>query len=227
MIVTIEGEDFIFSEKCALIWPKQKLLAVADLHFGKSTTFQSHGFWLPEKTELDDIERLRELIKEHKSEIVLFLGDFLHLSLDFAPRVIKELQQLGEDFPDTRFVVIVGAHRTQQVKKWPSALEFIDRTDGVRIGGFTFSHDVDNSKKFDSAYFTWYGHLYPVVKLAQRSELVPAFLVEEHQGCLPAFASLPRGSDVTGKEHGHIYAVTPEKVISLIAEIKSNENFKI
>lgn len=217
MKMHIQGEDFILSEQRALLWPRQKLLAIADLHLGKALSFSTHGYWLPEQAELNDLDRMDGLIASHGIQTVLFLGDLSHSSTPIATTVRERFFALSQKYSSTQFILILGNHDQSLKKNWPSEWDFIQRIDKLAMDRIGFSHDSERDAITEDAHSTWYGHIHPVVKLAKGPERLrlPAFWLQNYRGCLPAFSSLAGGYDVPRTKKNRIYAVTESSVMSV------------
>ncbi len=217
MNIHIQGENFVLLHERALLWPRLKLLALADMHLGKVSSFSEHGYWLPEQAEINDIERLADLIATHSIESVLFLGDLSHSFTAVSPTVCERFAQLPYKFPRTHFTLLHGNHDSAGTDRWPPEWNFVVRVDQVVIDRFGFAHQADKDAVTDQAHFTWYGHVHPVVKLVKGPERLrlPAFWLENYRGCLPAFSSLAGGFEIPSKKKNRLFAVTDTAVIAL------------
>src|SRR5215468_9699951 len=72
--------DITFAADCAgaLYWPEQGLLAVADLHLEKGSSFARRGTLLPPYDTTETLARLARLIARYAPRIVVALGDNFH-----------------------------------------------------------------------------------------------------------------------------------------------------
>src|SRR5262245_25523467 len=62
----------------ALYWPEHGLLAVADLHLEKGSSFARRGTLLPPYDTTETLARLARLIARYAPRIVVALGDNFH-----------------------------------------------------------------------------------------------------------------------------------------------------
>src|SRR5246500_280496 len=62
----------------ALYWPDERLLAVADLHLEKGSSFAVRGVLLPPYDTTATLARLAKLIERYKPALVVALGDSFH-----------------------------------------------------------------------------------------------------------------------------------------------------
>ncbi|MDB5317588.1 MAG: phosphoesterase, partial [Rhodospirillales bacterium] len=62
----IAGERLMLDPAGALIWPAQKLIAVADLHLEKGSHFATRGQFVPPYDSAETLARLRLLLRRHR-----------------------------------------------------------------------------------------------------------------------------------------------------------------
>src|SRR5262249_60696069 len=62
----------------ALFWPEQSVLAVADLHLEKGSSFATRGVLLPPYDTAATLARLSRLILRYAPRTVIALGDSFH-----------------------------------------------------------------------------------------------------------------------------------------------------
>src|SRR5256885_17064471 len=62
----------------ALYWPEQGLLAVADLHLEKGSSFAARGVLLPPYDTAATLAQLARLIARYAPRLVVALGDSFH-----------------------------------------------------------------------------------------------------------------------------------------------------
>jgi DNA ligase-associated metallophosphoesterase len=72
------GEQLILLPQKAAFWPRERMLIIADIHFGKAAAFRSFGIPVPKGTTSENLHALDELIELTGARHILFLGDFLH-----------------------------------------------------------------------------------------------------------------------------------------------------
>ena len=71
----------LLPEKVAFL-PHHKTLVVADIHLGKASHFRKEGIMIPLPGSCPDLKCLGELLDSLQPEIVVFLGDLFHSSLN-------------------------------------------------------------------------------------------------------------------------------------------------
>src|SRR5262245_63252260 len=62
----------------ALYWPDEGLLAVADLHLEKGSSFAARGILLPPYDTATTLARLGALVARYAPRVVIALGDNFH-----------------------------------------------------------------------------------------------------------------------------------------------------
>ena len=72
------GVEFAADPAGAIYWPEQGLLAVADLHLEKGSSFAARGVLLPPYDTAATLARLAALIARYAPRAVVALGDSFH-----------------------------------------------------------------------------------------------------------------------------------------------------
>ena len=213
MKVDVRGESFVLSPRRALVWPARRLLAVADLHLGKAETFQKSGLWLPSAAQANDLDQLRELVRLHDVESVVFLGDLVHSALGLTPDVIDLFATWLGEFPG-QVTVTLGNHDQAIARRWPTAWSKANITDKLDVGDFKFQHIPPPDVPSPPGKFTWAGHVHPMVVLRSHNERLrlPGFAIKKESGILPAFSSLAGGFTLRPMPAQRLYAVGSSQV---------------
>src|ERR1041385_3891008 len=76
--VSVHGVTFHADCLGALYWPEEGLLAVADLHLEKGSSFARRGQLLPPYDTTETLARLARLIAHYAPRTVVALGDNFH-----------------------------------------------------------------------------------------------------------------------------------------------------
>src|SRR5436190_21428217 len=74
----VGGVELVADLAGALFWPAHGLLAVADLHLEKGSSFAARGVLLPPYDTAATLARLAAVIARHDSRMVIALGDSFH-----------------------------------------------------------------------------------------------------------------------------------------------------
>ncbi len=212
MRITLKEEVFeLLPERC-LFWPSQRLLVIADCHFGKAETFQQHGLWLPTMPLCRQLDQLTTLVDRWSARQILFLGDLVHSLAGVTEDIVRDFAAWLATY--TGYVqVVVGNHDGALVKRWPVAWNRATVRDRVRIGDFLFQHEPPQERSQDRTFY-WAGHVHPMMRLEGGPDRLrlPAFVISEFQGLLPAFSPLAGGYNVLPSDRKRIFVVGEQDV---------------
>ena len=78
MKMMIAGATMIADCAGAVYWPEHELLALADLHLEKGSSFAARGVFLPPYDTAATLERVARLVDHYAPRVVLALGDSFH-----------------------------------------------------------------------------------------------------------------------------------------------------
>jgi DNA ligase-associated metallophosphoesterase len=210
------GETLLLHPERAVIWPRAAAVIVADIHFGKSSTFGRHGLAVPAGSDREDCARLSRLVESSGSRRLIILGDFLHEPLRAESTEANELETWSSSLLDSGVTiqVIAGNHDRGVNTGWRGSLEWIE---GERWEPpFRFLHDSSRSEASADGAFSLSGHVHPVMALRglrKRIARVPAFWQHAHGLVLPSFGSFTGGCLVSPAPGDRIFAVSREGVV--------------
>lgn len=165
----------------ALYWPARRLLAVSDLHLGKSARLARRaGALLPPYETRATLERLDADIAATAPATVICLGDsFDDLaaadSLDEADALWLTRLMAGREW-----IWVEGNH-----DPGPLSLGGSHRAE-VGFGALTFRHIADPAEMFEIS-----GHYHPKARLAGQGK--PCFLADAQRLILPAYGAYTGG----------------------------------
>lgn len=178
--VTLHGAALTALASGALFWPDRGLLAVADLHLGRSLRFARRaGALLPPYEVGETLARLDADIAATDAKVVISLGDTFD---DMAAAGLSEDHRLWLTRlkAGRRWIWIAGNHDPA-----PHALGGEYRA-AVTIGPLTFRHVASAGAAGEVS-----GHFHPKARLAGRSR--PCFLVDGARVILPAYGTYTGG----------------------------------
>jgi DNA ligase-associated metallophosphoesterase len=173
----------------ALWWEERRLLAVSDLHLGKSERTARRGLGLlpPYETE-DTLARLDAEISAWRPATVLCLGDSFD-DLDAAAALDRRhALWLVRLMAGRRWLWIEGNHDPGPIDLGGSHLA------EHREGGIVFRHIAQDAGEEAEGEVS--GHYHPKTRIAGRSR--PCFLVDSRRLVLPAFGTFTGGLDCSG-----------------------------
>lgn len=200
-----EIQPGIWLDSRRAVWlAAERLLAVADLHWGYAASHRARGNLLPVWGD-DEIEnRLRALIAEYAPAEMIWLGDVVHAA-EGAAR--------AETFLRTAPVpvaLVTGNHD----RRW--------RTGGVvsTIRGRYFFHHGDAAPAVPAGLLEVMGHHHPAVSWwdgAGAHVKLPALVASPQRLVLPAFSPWAAGTPWTAAVGGRetLWAVAPSRIFSM------------
>ncbi|MDQ2818890.1 MAG: ligase-associated DNA damage response endonuclease PdeM [Pseudomonadota bacterium] len=207
--VDLAGETALLLAEKALYWPREKMLVIADIHFGKAAAFRSFGIPVPSGTTTQNLQALDALVQEHGAEHILFLGDFLHARAAHAKATQAALLAWRERNPQLRLTLVRGNHDKHAGD--PAAILNIDMVDEPHtVGALSFCHHPDIA----APGYVLAGHVHPAFILATRFDRLrlPCFVVGATRMILPSFGAFTGGHTVVREPGEAIYVSSGEAV---------------
>jgi DNA ligase-associated metallophosphoesterase len=207
--VNLAGEDVVLLAQKALYWPREKMLVIADIHFGKAAAFRSFGIPVPSGTTTQNLDALDELVRANGAEHILFLGDFLHARAAHAASTQAALLAWRQRNPTLTLTLVRGNHDKHAGD--PASILNIDMVDEPHtVGALSFCHHPD----IDAPGYVLAGHVHPAFMLATRSDALrlPCFVVGATRMILPSFGAFTGGHTVKRAPGEAIYVTSGEAV---------------
>src|SRR5262245_60106036 len=102
-VLAISAAELLADIAGILFWPEQGLLAVADLHLEKGSSFAERGVLLPPYDTAATLARLNAVISRYAPRLVVALGDSFHdgrgpARLADTDRATLKAMQRGRDW---------------------------------------------------------------------------------------------------------------------------------
>lgn len=208
----LREQHFWLSPERVLFWEEEKMLIVADLHFGKTGHFRKSGIAVPQSVYQQDLQRLFHQISFFKPEKVLIVGDFFHSlqnrEMDFFLKWRNDLQSLP-------FILVQGNHDILR-KEWYQEAA-IDLVEQYQLHSFLFIHDEADLKDNDDL-FVFSGHLHPgciIRGVGKQSLRFPCFYFTDRNCILPAFSHFSGLAIVEPKKKDHVFAIVNQSIIKI------------
>lgn len=191
----------------AVFWPAQQALLIADLHLGKADVLRRAGILAPRGSTSADLERLQQLIAEHRPRTLWILGDLLHGPLLDAPW-LQRWRQFRAAHAQLAIQVIAGNHD----RALRADILGLDGVHGAAdLDGLHLCHEPPPAAP---APFVC-GHLHPCVRLPGLPRRWPAFVLTEQGLQLPAFSLFTGGLLIDHRSAGACFACVEGEVIAL------------
>jgi DNA ligase-associated metallophosphoesterase len=183
----LAGELLLLDPAGAVIWPAQRMLAVADLHLEKGTACAGRGQLLPPFDSRMTLDRLARLIRRTRPVCVIAVGDSFHDDRAAARLSPADTARLHALAAETDFIWVRGNHDPAPPAGTPgrAVAEFA-------LGALTFRHQSIRASGEIS------GHFHPKARIPTRAGHVvrPCFVADSCRIMLPAFGAYTGGLDV-------------------------------
>ena len=212
MTITRHGEELILDKERALYLPKHQLLAISDLHLGKSAHFRSAGVQVPSTIAQNDLQRLTLLIEKYKPQTLLINGDMFHHGLNTD---IDEFASRRRQFNELKLLLVKGNHDRLANADY-SSMHIEIHEPSFCLGPFCFIHDAP--KCTEEELYPISGHIHPgvtIVGKAKQRLKFPCFYFGKEYAVLPAFSTFTGLYNIYPKTNEHIFAVTPNNVLQV------------
>ena len=212
LAIELAGERVLLLPEKALYWPREKMLIIADIHFGKAASFRALGVPVPGGTTAANLGALDVLLARHAVREILFLGDFLHAKAAHAEATMTAIHGWRLARPALKLTVVRGNHDAHAGD--PPARLAIDMVDEpLRQAPFAFCHHPD----LLVPGYLMAGHVHPVYRLRAGwdSLLLPCFLVGQGRVVLPAFGAFTGGHPVLPEPGERLFVTSGDTVVEV------------
>jgi len=186
-VVTVAAVALTADPSGALYWPEHGLLAAADLHLEKGSSFAARGQLLPPYDTAATLARLGRLIAHYAPRVVVALGDSFHdgdgpARLSRADRDNLHALQRGRDW-----IWLTGNHDPEPAANIGGAFHAT-----LTLGALTFRH-LPTGAAGEIA-----GHLHPVARVAHRGRSVSrrCFAADQARMVMPALGAFSGGLNI-------------------------------
>lgn len=210
--IELAGERLLMLPQKAMLWPRQRMLIIADIHFGKAAAFRSFGIPVPRGTTSENLQALDELVVLTGADHVLFLGDFLHARASHASSTQAAMLAWRERRCALTLTLVRGNHDKHAGD--PAAALGIDLVDEpYTVGPLSFCHHPDIA----APGYVLAGHVHPAYVLATRFDTLrlPCFVVGATRTILPSFGAFTGGYTVRPEPGERIFVSSGEAVHSV------------
>jgi DNA ligase-associated metallophosphoesterase len=221
--LTLAGEQVCLMSERALYWPGTSTLVVADLHWGKASTFRAAGIPLPIGTTSDDLARLDSALQRTGARRMVVLGDLFQAQANrVATQTLAELRRwrsLAGPFE----ILLVRSNHDRHGGDPPRDLQINCVDPPAFVPPFIFRHEPVDA---DGAYGLA-GHVHPALTLVGRGlqrETLPCFLVGRRGMILPAFGSFTGFGAVQPGPGDRTFVVAEDEVLEVTEPIDLSPN---
>jgi DNA ligase-associated metallophosphoesterase len=190
MNIEVAGETVVLLPERALWWPRRRTLIVADVHFGKSSVFRTHGLPVPAGSTDDNLSRLSACIASYPVERLLCLGDLTHARSAHTPELISKLGDFRAQHADMQIELIRGNH--DRHAGVPDVLRVRVLDEPRFETPFSLRHEPAKDQTADlHTGYVLAGHVHPAIVLSTQHDRlrVPCFAFGSRSAILPAFGA--------------------------------------
>jgi len=181
----------------ALWWAKERLLAVSDLHLGRTERQARLGGGLlpPYETE-DTLNRLETVIGETSARTIVLVGDSfddLTAAEEIADQISERLLRMAAG---RKFVWVAGNHDPGSVDLPGSNMST------YRHGDLMFRHIAKPGAEGEIS-----GHYHPKARFRLKGQFIsrPCFLADDQRIILPAFGTYTGGLDIQNPAFDRVF----------------------
>jgi DNA ligase-associated metallophosphoesterase len=194
--IVVAGVAMLADPAGALYWPGEGLLAVADLHLEKGSSFAARGVLLPPYDTRATLSRIATLVARYAPRAVIALGDSFHDG-DGPIRIAADDRTSLTDLQGGRdWIWITGNHD-------PEPADGIGGTfvRMLAIGPLMFRHEPTGVEGEIA------GHLHPVARVRVRGRSVSrrCFASDGRRVVMPAFGAYTGGLNVRHRAFADIF----------------------
>ena len=203
---------WLSSERC-VYWETEKTLIISDLHFGKTGHFRKEGIPVPQHVYKEDLQRLVCQVQYFQPEQLLIVGDFSHSKENREMDLFKKWRK---DLAHLKIQLVKGNHDILH-DNWYDQSEITTYQEQLKIGNFTFTHDINNYP-FETGSYYFSGHIHPGVSIrgtGRQSLNFPCFYFTENYCVLPAFSRFTGTSRISPKRSENIFAIVENSIVQL------------
>jgi DNA ligase-associated metallophosphoesterase len=212
LTVELGGEQLVLLPQKAAFWPRERMLIIADIHFGKAAAFRSFGIPVPKGTTSENLHALDDLIERTGARHILFLGDFLHARAAHAASTQAAMLAWRQRRSDLVLTLVRGNHDKHAGDPAEQlGIALVDEPHTV--GPYSFCHHPD----IDAPAYVLAGHVHPVYVLATRSDALrlPCFIAGPRRMILPSFGAFTGGHALRPEPGERIWVSSGEAVHSV------------
>ncbi|MES1215126.1 MAG: ligase-associated DNA damage response endonuclease PdeM [Bacteroidota bacterium] len=203
---------WLSSERCAY-WETEKTLIISDLHFGKTGHFRKAGIPVPQHVYKEDLQRLVSQVQYFQPQQLVIVGDLFHSHENMELELFKKWRK---DLSGLSVQLVKGNHDILH-DSWYDNSEISTHSEKLKIGNFTFTHDINNYPfENDSYYFS--GHIHPGISIhgaGKQSLRFPCFYFTENYCVLPAFSRFTGTYGINPKRNEKIFAIVEKSIVQL------------
>lgn len=198
--IEVNDETLLLDKSGAAVWPAEKTLVFADLHFEKGSAYAKRGSLLPPYDTRSTIRRLADVVARRSPKRIIALGDSFHDG-EAADRLDpEEREMLARLAAGAEWIWVEGNHDPKP-PAWIGGRVAAE----IALGGLVFRHvpGGGGAQKGEVA-----GHLHPATRVKRNGMSVRrrCFVSDGARLLLPAFGAYAGGLDVRDDAIASLFA---------------------
>ena len=195
--VHIAGQRLMLDPGGFVIWPAQRLLAVADLHLEKGSAFAARGQLVPPYDTRETLDRLAQALRRYGPRQLVLLGDSFHDAKGSARLPAPDAATLARILAGIEVTWVLGNHDPTPPEGLPGAA-----VEELALGPLTLRHIAKPGATAELS-----GHYHPKATMPTRAGGVtrPCFLGDGRRLLLPAFGAYTGGLDITAPAIANLF----------------------
>jgi hypothetical protein len=196
--IEVAGVAFVGDPAGALYWPEEGLLAVADLHLEKGSSYAARGVLLPPYDTAATLAQLARLVARYAPRLVVALGDSFHDREGPARIVDSDLATLRALQRGRDWVWIAGNHDPE-----PAAGIGGSFAGTLACDPIVFRHQPQVQASDGEIA----GHLHPRARVSQRGRTTSrrCFAGDGRRLVMPAFGAYTGGLNVRDRAFADVF----------------------
>jgi DNA ligase-associated metallophosphoesterase len=194
--ICVAGIGLVADCAGAIYWPEEGLLAIADLHLEKGSSFAARGVLLPPYDTTATLARIAHLVAHYAPRTVIALGDSFHDRDGPARVAAPDRSALAGLQRGREWIWIAGNHD-------PDPAEGIGGSFActLAVGALTFCHEPTGAEGEIA------GHLHPVARVGGRGRSLSrrCFASDGARLVMPAFGAYAGGLNVRHRAFADLF----------------------
>lgn len=195
-------------------WPDQRILFLADSHFGKAATFRKHGLPVPTGTTASMLSTITSAIESFNPSRLIVLGDLIHSSVKAETDYQDDLLSWRQAHNDLEICLVRGNHDRHNRRFIASmSLDVVD--EGHEIGSLVLMHNSEGADLEPKDKFILSGHIHPSVRLKDRSMSglkAACFWQKANELVFPAFGQFTGTAVVSPDREDTVYPIAGDGI---------------